>query len=328
MWTRYDSWNMKGGWILNRLKNRIKDRVVRSLARTDEPHTEPYRKIRASLSELSWQEQESLFLELKKQLAGNKETIAYAEKMFLIYSGYLRKFGSSLNGIRILEIGPGNNLGAGMHFLLAGAGQYTAIDALSSFPERPVEFYTNLMEEIQMRPQLVGRSSLDKGELQNILAIDGRLRWNPDRLQYLSPVYAEKMPFEENQFDYVYSNASFEHFEQPEKVIREVFRVLKPEGVTAHTIDLRDHADFNKPREFLKVSPQDYRYASPYETNRWRASEFEKAFRAAGFTIREFCVNERKEISEQEFAGLDAFFRNNYSRDDLEILGITVLAKK
>lgn len=319
---------MRGGWILNRVKNRIKDRILRILARRDDPHSEPYTKIRESLSSMSAQEKESLYLLLKQQLAGERDSIPYAERVFSMYASYYRSHRPSLDGIRILEIGPGNNLGAGIYFLLAGAKKYTAVDALASFPERPKEYYTNVMDEIRSRPQLVGRPSVSETDVRAIVEWNSSLRWHPDRIEYLTPVYAEEMPFPDNLFDYVYSNASFEHFEQPDSVIREVFRVLKPGGFTAHVIDLRDHIDFTKPREFLKISPKIYRYASPYETNRWRASEFKKAFEAVGFRSSEAKVNEKKEISDAEFAGFHAHFRENYSRDDLEILGITVLAVK
>jgi ubiquinone/menaquinone biosynthesis C-methylase UbiE len=41
---------------------------------------------------------------------------------------------------------------------------------------------------------------------------------------------AEDMPFENESFDMVFSDFTFEHLAQPEKVIREIFRTLKPEG--------------------------------------------------------------------------------------------------
>jgi len=54
------------------------------------------------------------------------------------------------------------------------------------------------------------------------LRIEDTCVWNSQRLQYLTPVFAEKIPIEDGLFDYIFSNASFEHFENPDVVIREV----------------------------------------------------------------------------------------------------------
>jgi SAM-dependent methyltransferase len=313
---------------LNRLKNRIKDRVRRRFARDDDPHTEPYRHICEELPHLSIQERDALYRKLKRQLAGNTETTAYAEAVFTLYFNYYRQHIPSVQGIRILEIGPGNNLGAGIYFLLAGARHYVGFDVLATFPDRPQEYYRELLEEVSSRPQLVGRALLSKEEQDDIVKMEHGLQWNPERIEYLTPAYAEQMPFRDDHFDYVYSNASFEHFQEPARVVHEVHRVLKPGGYTAHTIDLRDHADFSKPRQFLQIAPEIYRFASPHETNRWRASDFERAFRSAGFRTCEVLINEASEIKDEEFEKLDSHFRTNFSREDLAILGITVLAAK
>lgn len=41
---------------------------------------------------------------------------------------------------------------------------------------------------------------------------------------------AQKMPFEDNYFDGVFSNGSFHEWSQPKKIFNEIYRVLKPEG--------------------------------------------------------------------------------------------------
>jgi len=46
----------------------------------------------------------------------------------------------------------------------------------------------------------------------------------------LCDLIKEKLPFEDNSFDYVYSKSVIEHFYHPEKVFEESFRVLKPGG--------------------------------------------------------------------------------------------------
>jgi len=42
---------------------------------------------------------------------------------------------------------------------------------------------------------------------------------------------ALRMPFPDRTFDFIFSNGSLHEWEQPEAVFKEIFRVLKPEGV-------------------------------------------------------------------------------------------------
>ncbi|MEA1956698.1 MAG: class I SAM-dependent methyltransferase [Campylobacterota bacterium] len=44
-------------------------------------------------------------------------------------------------------------------------------------------------------------------------------------------VEEEKLPYEDNSFDIVYSKSVLEHFYYPERYIKEVYRVLKPKGL-------------------------------------------------------------------------------------------------
>lgn len=41
----------------------------------------------------------------------------------------------------------------------------------------------------------------------------------------------EKIPFEDNSFDVVYSKSFIEHFYYPEEIFKEIYRVLKPSGI-------------------------------------------------------------------------------------------------
>ncbi len=61
------------------------------------------------------------------------------------------------------------------------------------------------------------------------LDIDKRaLELNPAPIKILAN--AESMPFEDNSIDLIVTEHTFEHFEKPEKVLKECYRVLKPGG--------------------------------------------------------------------------------------------------
>jgi len=312
----------------HRFKNRIKDSVVKYKSQRDRPHSEAYAHVLQLLSQLSDQEKDSLQQELRNQLAKSGETLDYAEIIFNEYFQHYLDHAGGFPAISMMELGPGTNLAVGLYFLLAGAAHYVAVDALAAFPERPKEFYQHVIAEIKKRPRLVGRSSIEDSEIEAILQMKETCVWNPQRLQYLTPIFAEKIPLSDASFDYIFSNASFEHFENPEIVIREVYRLLKSDGYTVHQIDLRDHIDFEKPLEFLKVAQADYNFTSPYGTNRWRSIDFANAFREGGFRQVRIEITDRHEINDAEYSGFDSYFTSRYDRKELEIVAIKVHATK
>jgi SAM-dependent methyltransferase len=78
----------------------------------------------------------------------------------------------------------------------------------------------------QCRRRLPGRFSLVDGEL-----ISQDITWPGDErnnIQIYSPLH--KIPFESNYFDAILCIAVLEHVENPEEVVPELYRVLKPGG--------------------------------------------------------------------------------------------------
>ena len=41
----------------------------------------------------------------------------------------------------------------------------------------------------------------------------------------------KQMPYQDNTFDYIFSKSVIEHFYYPENIVREMFRIVKPEGL-------------------------------------------------------------------------------------------------
>jgi ubiquinone/menaquinone biosynthesis C-methylase UbiE len=77
---------------------------------------------------------------------------------------------------------------------------------------------------------------------------------------------AEKLPYEDNKFDYVFMTECLEHLLDYQKALSEVSRVLKPEGVFVVTVPNRDwlQYDFYKPyidkNEFQPVQDHYFTY--------------------------------------------------------------------
>lgn len=66
----------------------------------------------------------------------------------------------------------------------------------------------------------------------------------------------EKLPFEDNFFDVIYSKSLIEHFYFPEKIIQESYRVLKPGGII---ITLTPEWEFNQ-----KYFYEDFTHRVPF----------------------------------------------------------------
>lgn len=113
---------------------------------------------------------------------------------------------------------------------------------------------------------------------------------------------ARAMPFADGEFDLVHSNAVFEHLADVPKVLDEIARVLKPDGVASIGVHLfpspsgGHNLEWAFPDDFpsARVPPWDHlrahRFPGHAYLNRWRARDFvaafEKRFRILGREVR------------------------------------------
>lgn len=63
---------------------------------------------------------------------------------------------------------------------------------------------------------------------------------------------AEKLPFNDNRFDWVYSSHCIEHLDEPEQAISEMIRVLKPDGTLILYLPYKDWYDDVYPNSWHK----------------------------------------------------------------------------
>ena len=150
---------------------------------------------------------------------------------------------------------------------------------------------------------------------------DGKAEFAKERLEYLYPRQSYDIPLPDGSLDYVFSHATLEHVADPDRTVQAIHRVLRKRGITAHQIDLRDHADFSKPLEFLKVDEhtwneqwKDPKRAAWY-LNRWRLSDFKGTFERAGFRILKLDINATFPVEESVRRTLAARFQK-YSLED------------
>lgn len=78
----------------------------------------------------------------------------------------------------------------------------------------------------------------------------------PNSTLKISDIENEGIPYEDNFFDVVYSKSVIEHFYYPERMVKEIFRVLKPGGIV---ITLCPDWAFN-----YRIYFEDYTHRTPF----------------------------------------------------------------
>ena len=81
-------------------------------------------------------------------------------------------------------------------------------------------------------------------------------RYCPDAELRTSDLEKEGIPYEDGSFDVVYSKSVIEHFHEPEKLVQEMFRVLKPGGLA---VTLCPDWEFN-----YRIYFEDYTHRTPF----------------------------------------------------------------
>jgi len=274
-------------------------------------------------------ENEQFLLQTLRDYALRNSTSPYNFGIYNLYSRFQREYLGTGRPTRILEIGPGANLGVGVIFALTGAEKYYGLDIYMD----PDLYSASQYESIAYLVQLAG-AGRPLRKLDDVMKVtDNKVEFARDRIEYLYPRQSYDIPLPDGSLDYVFSHATMEHVADPETTVRAISRVLRNGGITAHQIDMRDHADFSKPLEFLKVDEDAWkeRWKDPKRAflymNRWRLSDFKEAFEGAGLRILKVDVNATFPVDESIRRTLDKRFQK-YSLEDLSVTGVMIIARK
>jgi SAM-dependent methyltransferase len=179
-------------------------------------------------------------------------------------------------GARLVEIGPGHSLGVALSLLLAGAAHVDTVDTVRYAASQPDP---RSFTELWRRATEAGLvDATDDAEPEAELArassrleyqvVDGRNRW----------------PFPEQSKDIVYSFSVLEHVRDLRGLLEESARVLRPGGLSIHTIDLRDHYNLGPGEnwlEFLEFEDRQWERMTSARfawCNRMRAPELRALF--------------------------------------------------
>jgi SAM-dependent methyltransferase len=244
----------------------------------------------------------------------------------------LQQHGGSIDGIRALELGPGNSLGQGVLLGILGAECVTAVDVAPFADERTGRaVYGPLADRVE--------DLVESGALPNCVSAEERSTRTSavvpngshfprlgGRLHY-EITDGRHLPSPDDSVDFIYSCSVLEHVKDPKLAYAEMARVLRPDGFLSHMIDLEDHCHPD-PYDFLRYGDRLWslmQSRSPGFTNRLRASDHLRLMERAGMEVLE-TVHTKAESPPQS-RGLSRRFRE-YEPEDLMTIRMAVFARK
>lgn len=207
-----------------------------------------------------------------------------------VYTDYFENSGLNLDtikGKRILEVGPGENLGVALKLLSAGALQVVCVDKFSSLIEKKkqLEIYKKIY------------SQMSKGEqekFQDAIRIkEDEFTLNENRLIYLNRSIEElNSIYPEPCFDIIISRAVLEHVFSIDSAMETMDSLLKKGGYMLHEVDFQDHGIFTgyglHPLTFLSIKNTTWlKMASNIGApNRMLSGYYQSFFEAHGYTFK------------------------------------------
>jgi SAM-dependent methyltransferase len=282
-----------------------------------------------------------------KERSGANDSVVYAHRVFAETSGLARHHGL-MAPRSVLEIGPGANLGSLFCWAASGAADLVGIDVVPA-PPPSTGYYDTLREFLLAvegfawwRAWAVSEAGhVDFPSVSSFPAAPDLLA----RIQYLTSVSSEKLPFEEGRFDLVYSVASLEHVPDPAGTVAEMRRVLAPGGLAIHEIDLKHHGSAD-PLKFLEWTEAEWKaratvyggdlslrrildgeFSGDVFCNRLRRHDWVRLFEKTGFAVEivePVIVLDASQVRRQRFT---APFRD-LPNEELAILAIRVVARR
>jgi SAM-dependent methyltransferase len=177
----------------------------------------------------------------------------------------------------ILELGPGDSVFTALIAKSLGASRSWLVDA-GPFATRDIQAYKTMAE--YLRTQGLDFSWPGVNEFNALLAACSST--------YLTSGVASLAEIPDSSIDFCFSNAVLEHIPKADfsRLAFELNRVLKPEGVCVHCVDLKDHlgGGLNNLRFSAATWESRLFRSSGFYTNRIRFAEMLALFEQSGFS--------------------------------------------
>ena len=187
-------------------------------------------------------------------------------------------FNKPLNGeFSVLELGTGDSLFTALIAKTLGATRSWLIDT-GSYAINDINVYVEMVKYLKE----IGYMPVD-----DLFAPAIKEMLSVCNAQYLTEGTHSLRVIPDHSVDFCFSNAVLEHVPKQEfgKLVNEMRRVLKPDGICVHRVDLKDHlgGGLNNLRFSETTWESDLFRKSGFYTNRIRFAEMVTIFQQAGF---------------------------------------------
>jgi len=209
---------------------------------------------------------------------GYMERPAYA---YDVFTGHYARFDPerSKQSYVVLELGPGDSLASAVVAAAYGADRMYLIDT-GPYARSDMAPYLQMLDYIKEKgigaPDLRGVSSLQE------LLDRCRAHYGTDGVNSLKEIPAGSV-------DFIYSQAVLEHVRKAEfaAMTRELRRIIKPDGICSHRVDLKDHLGgaLNNLRFSAELWESNFMARSGFYTNRINFKEMLRIFSSEGFSV-------------------------------------------
>ena len=219
-----------------------------------------------------------------------------------------------LSGKKVLELGPGSDLGIGIYLLAKGCLQYNACDVNNLVKSVPYTFYDHLFSKLQCIEMPVTISFL-KEQLEKTRT------GGPSQLNYIvREDFDISSAFGESTIDLIFSQAAFEHFDDVEKTVSQLSKICKPGAIAVVMIDLQTHSRWIRAKDPNNI----YRYPHFIYNlfrfrgipNRLRPLQYKTIFEKYGWGDISIVPLKKLENHESGYMRLDKPFLNSENQMD------------
>ncbi|MDO8723776.1 MAG: class I SAM-dependent methyltransferase [Syntrophales bacterium] len=205
------------------------------------------------------------------------DTSEYAIRVF---NGHAEKIGltNRLCGKTMLELGPGDSIATAI--IAASHGARAILVDAGAFVSADIAPYHELV-------QVLIKQGLPTFDLSVCRTIDEILAHCGAR--YMTEGLTSLAQIESESVDLIFSQAVLEHLSKREfgQTMQECRRILRPNGICSHQVDLRDHLGdaLNNLRFSERVWESEFFAKSGFYTNRIRYNQMLQLFSDAGFAV-------------------------------------------
>jgi SAM-dependent methyltransferase len=219
---------------------------------------------------------------------GSMDLPEYAHQVFSTHFGR-SDFARKRSGFVAMEIGPGDSALSAIIAPSYGATACYLVDA-GRFATDDMHAYRNMPSYLAS----LGRPAPEIGSASNL---DGVLA--ACNARYLTDGLASLRTLPTASVDFMWSQAVLEHVRRDEclPTMRELRRILRPDGICSHRVDLKDHLGgaLNNMRLPSDWWEKEWMARSGFYTNRLRFSEMIRIFEEAGFSTEVVGVSQWQE---------------------------------